>query len=158
MQMAPLASDIAFVIADSPYSSLRDIALYRGQVQFGAWTRIFIPGALLAASAWAKFNAYDASPQAAVKDLKTPILLVHSTTDEFTPYTQSEAIYANSNQTQAVLFLTRWGAPHGRSYTVNRAEYTQLIDKFLEQKAPGFGARRVTASSKMVSSQKNDKP
>ncbi len=148
LQMAALAPDVAFVIADSAYSSLEDIARYQGQVLFGDWTRFVIPGALAVASVRAGFNAWAASPMTAVKGLNTPILLVHSTTDHFTPYQHSERIYAQSNQAQTMLYLSRWGAPHGRSNAVNPREYTQRIDEFLAAKAPTFGTprRQLTAN------------
>jgi len=37
LQMVALAPDLAFVIADSSYSTLEDIARYQGQVLFGDW-------------------------------------------------------------------------------------------------------------------------
>ena len=41
--------DLAFVIADSSYSSLGDIASVPADNQFGWWALVFVPGALLIA-------------------------------------------------------------------------------------------------------------
>jgi uncharacterized protein len=141
LQAASSRPDVAFVIADASFSSLRDIATVQAGQMFGAWAQAFVPGALFIAGLRAGFDPGQASPADAVRGLTTPVLLIHSTTDEFTPYEHSEAIFANSNQSHTRLILTRWGAPHAMSYPTNPVAYTRIVDDFLATFAPDFGSR-----------------
>lgn len=144
IQAAAAKPGLAFVVADASYSSLEDIATVQAEAQFGAWARVFVPGAL-AISGWrAGFDPADASPATAVRGLKTPLLLIHSTTDEFTPSSQSRTIYANADPATTRLDLTTWGAPHGASYFGDPVAYTRTVDDFLDTLVPGFGATPAT--------------
>ena len=81
-----------------------------------------------------------------MRGLETPVLLIHSTSDEFTPYQQSEKIYARSDHAHTVLALTRWGAPHGESYLTDPLAYTRIVDNFLAKYVPNFGSRQAAAT------------
>ena len=146
LQAAAVRPDLAFVVADASYSSLLDIGSFQAGHLFGAWAKVFVPGALVISGLRGGFNPGDASPEKAVRGLATPVLLIHSTTDEFTPSVQSEAIFANSDQTHTVLRLTKWGAAHGESYTTNPVAYTRYVDEFLTKFAPEFGTRQTPAA------------
>ena len=146
LQAAAVRPDLAFVVADAPYSSLVDIASFQAGQMFGAWAKAFVPGALFIAGLRARFNPLKASPQDAVRGLVTPVLLVHSTTDNFTPSVQSESIFARSDHAHTVLVLTKWGAPHGASYMTDVVAYTRLVDEFLAKFVPAFGERKVPAN------------
>jgi dipeptidyl aminopeptidase/acylaminoacyl peptidase len=142
LQAAAVRPGVAFVVADASYSSLIDIARVQATQQYGNWARIFLPGALLFTARLGKFDPAAASPERAVEGLTTPVLLVHSITDEFTPYQHSEAIYAASDHRHTELELTNWDAPHAESYVANPAAYTAIVDRFLANHAPGFGNPR----------------
>lgn len=141
LQAAAARQDLAFVIADASFSSLPDIASVQAQKRFGAWARIFVPGALLVSRLRASFDPSQASPEDAVRGLTTPVLLITSTTDGFTPYQQSEAIYSNSNPAHTRLVVTKWGAPHSMSYPTDPAAYRRIVDDFLQTFVPDFGGR-----------------
>ncbi|KAA0024112.1 alpha/beta hydrolase [Antrihabitans cavernicola] len=141
IQAAADIPDLAFVLADSSYSSLGDIARAQGKQQFGSWTKIFVPGALLVAGIRGGFDARGVAPDDAIRDVKEPTLLIHSRQDEFTPVEQSEEIYANSDHSHTELVIPDWVAPHAFSYTKNNAGYTAILDGFLAKYAPDFGAR-----------------
>ena len=98
LQAAAVRPGLAFVIADASYSSMSEIASAQADTQFGAWANIFVPGALFISGLRGGFDPAQAAPKDAVRGLTTPVLLVHSTTDEFTPSQHSEAIFANSDQ------------------------------------------------------------
>ncbi len=141
LQAAAVRPGLAFVIADASYSSMADIASIQGERLIGALAKLILPGALTVAGLRAGFDAGQASPKDAVQGLRTPVLLVHSSTDEFTPSDQSEAIFANSDQAHTRLVLTRYGAPHGESYWVDPPAYKAFVDDFLATFVPGFGSR-----------------
>lgn len=71
--------DLAFVIADSPFSSLRAIVTDQGAQMMGSWTAVFVPSALFWSGIRADFYPSDVSPENAVAHTTTPILLIHGT-------------------------------------------------------------------------------
>ena len=82
--------DVAFVVADSSFSSLADIARVQATEQYGSWAKIFVPGALFVSSLRGGFDAHDPSPAAAIRKVRCPVLLIHSRQDGFTPVEHSE--------------------------------------------------------------------
>ncbi len=141
IQAAPEVTDLAFVIADSSFSSLADIASVQGERQFGSWISVFVPGALFVAGLRAGFDPGDVAPATAIAGIEAPVLLVHSRTDGYTPVEHSELIFENADQRQTRLVIPDWDAPHARSYEVEPEAYTAIVDDFLDDFAPSFGAR-----------------
>jgi hypothetical protein len=142
IQAAAKVPGIAFVIADSSYSSLTDIANVQAGHQFGAWAKAFVPGALLIAGRRAGFDPGNASPVAAIRHVKAPVLLIHSRQDGFTPYQHSEKIYAASNKARTRLVIPAWSAPHAESFRTNPAGYTKIVDRFIAEFKLPVGPRR----------------
>jgi len=142
IQAAPDLPEIAFAIADSSFSSLTDIASVQGERQIGPWISVFIPGALLVAGLRAGFDPATAEPAAAISEVRAPVLLMHSRTDGYTPVGHSEAIFGNSDHDRTRLIIPDWEAPHARSYEMDPVAYTAIVDQFLDDFAPGFGAPR----------------
>jgi dipeptidyl aminopeptidase/acylaminoacyl peptidase len=141
LQTAAARPGLAFVIADASFSSLPDIAAVQADRQIGVWARVFMPGALAVAGWRAGFDPSEASPETAIRGLEAPVLLVHSTTDAFTPVEQSEAIFAAADPARTRLIRTRYGAPHGESFWTAPIEYTGYVDAFLDDFVPDFGSR-----------------
>ena len=132
---------MAFVVADSSFSSLGDIARVQAEEQYGSWAKVFVPGALFVSSLRGGFDARDPAPVDAIGKVRAPVLLVHSRQDGFTPVSHSERIYAASDKARTRLVIPDWEATHAHSYTRNRVAYTALVDRFLAEFAPGFGVR-----------------
>ncbi|MBE2221403.1 MAG: alpha/beta fold hydrolase [Anaerolineae bacterium] len=139
LQMVPLLPDVAFVLADSPYQDLETIVAYQGVAQFGSWVKLFLPGGFAVAELRADFEKEAVSPKNAVADVDTPILITHSQTDTFTPVSNSEAIYANSNHETTWLEITDWGSPHAQSILDRPDAYKLMVAEFLATFAPDFG-------------------
>ena len=133
------------MIADASYSSLADIARVQAGALFGNWAKAFVPGALFWARYRADFDPSEAAPAEAIEDVTIPTLLVQSTTDDFTPYEQTDEIYANSNHDHTVYELTTSGALHASSYVTDPITYTEFVDQFLATYVPDFGAPRPPA-------------
>jgi pimeloyl-ACP methyl ester carboxylesterase len=134
-------SDVAFVIADSSFSSLADIARVQAEEQFGSWAKLFVPGALFVSSLRGGFDARDPAPVDAIEKVRAPVLLVHSRQDGFTPVSHSERIYAASDKARTRLVIPDWEAKHAHSFTQNPVAYTAVVDSFLSRFAPNFGVR-----------------
>ena len=140
LQLAPLIPEAPFVLADSSYSSISAIIDHRATELLGpALGGVLTPGALWIAGLRAGFDPADVSPETAIAEAQMPILLIHSRTDDFTPYTHSEAIFANSDQSRTVLHVNDWGSPHASDISTDFAAYQALVDAFLDQYAPDFG-------------------
>lgn len=133
--------DVAFVVADSSYSSLGDIVRAQVGEQVGWWAKPFVPGALLVSAIRARFDGTRPAPASAIEHVRSPVLLIHSRQDAFTPVEHSEWIYANSDRTRTRLVIPEWPAPHAHSFTENPGGYTAVVDRFLDELAPGFGER-----------------
>ena len=133
--------DVAFVVADLSFSSLGDIARVQAEEQYGAWAKVFVPGALLVSSLRGGFDARDPAPADSIRDVRSPVLLIHSRQDGFTPVEHSETIYAHSDRSATRLVIPSWPAQHAHSYTENPVGYTAIVDGFLNEYAPNFGGR-----------------
>jgi uncharacterized protein len=142
IQAAAEVPGIAFVVADSSYSSLADIARVQAGKQFGSWARIFVPGALKLAGIRAGFDPEKASPASEIRHVEAPVLLIHSRQDAFTPYQHSQTIFAASDEARTRLVIPSWPAPHAESYPKRPAAYIEIVDSFLRRYDPTFGVRR----------------
>lgn len=137
--MQRLVPDVAFVLADSAYARLIEILRYQSRLCYGLLGRLLLPGAVGIMEWWADMRIEDVSPTDWVIGHKTPIFLIQSSQDSFTPPFHVEAIYANSDHARAVLHLTDWGAPNGLSIFTDYPAYKQLFDELLAQQLPDFG-------------------
>ncbi|MGI9112346.1 MAG: alpha/beta hydrolase [Gaiellaceae bacterium] len=143
IQAAAELPELAFVVSDSSFSSLGDIARVQAEEQFGAWAKVFVPGALLVSGLRAGFDARDAAPADAIRDVLAPVLLVHSRQDGFTPVGHSELIYKRAERARTRLVIPAWKAVHARSYTEAPVAYTLVVGRFLaELVAESGGTRR----------------
>ena len=133
--------DVAFVVADSSFSSLGDIARVQAEKQYGSWATIFVPGALLVSAIRAGFDGTRPAPASSIEEVRSPVLLVHSRQDAFTPVEHSETIFEHSDRSRTRLVIPAWEAEHAHSYTENPDGYTDVVDRFLADFAPGFGGR-----------------
>lgn len=140
LQLAPMIPDAAFILADSSYQSLPAIVSVQAVPLIGETLgRFMVPGALAISGLRAGFNPWAVSPEESVAEANMPILLIHSRTDGFTPWTHSQAIYKNSNKGRAVLHVNAWGSAHGGDIGTDFAAYDQLFDAFLVEHVPDFG-------------------
>lgn len=139
LQMLPLVDDVAFVLSDSPYQDLRTIVEHQSTAQFGSVVKPFVPGAFLVSELRADFDADDVSAMDGIAETDVPVFLTHSLQDEFTPSTNSDAIFANSDPAITDYLLTDWGASHAASIIVDYDLYKQNVDQFLATYVPDFG-------------------
>jgi len=140
LQAAALDNDLAFVIADSPFKDMESILYERAAPLYGkVFTGLFFPAAVQL-SAWrADYDPGSASPLLAARDIRSPVLIIHSKQDEFIDSTHSEAIFAGIGQDRGALCLTDWGAPHVGSFATDPVTYKECVDDFFERYVPEFG-------------------
>ena len=141
LQAGPSAPELAFIAADSAYRDLETVIIQQAARQFGAWTRLFKPGALGIAGLRANFAPSQVSPMLAAPQIAAPVFLSHSATDEYTLPHHSLDIAAQLPAALCQrLHLTDWGAKHGSSIDDDFAAYQAQFDEFLSACAPGFGS------------------
>lgn len=140
LQLAPLAPDLAFIAADSPYEDLNTIIGEQAVQRFGSWTQLFVPGALALSGLRADFAPSEVSPIDVAPEIDDPVFISHSATDAYTPAHNSEDINAELPAALCHRFhLTDWGSEHGQSIDDNFAAYQAQFDEFLTACAPDFG-------------------
>ncbi|MCA9836782.1 MAG: alpha/beta hydrolase [Trueperaceae bacterium] len=130
--------NLAFVIADSSYESLKAIVYEQGEKQYGKLIKVFIPGAFLLSELRARFDVSKVSPLDSVERVRVPLLLQHALEDDYTPAEHSKHLFANSDKSQTMLYLSDWGAGHAEAINTNPQAYTRVVDEFLAAYAPEF--------------------
>ena len=138
--MLPILPDLAFVVANSPYSSMRDIATYQGVVQFGDIVLPFADAAILISEARARFDEDDAAPVRSVVGTRTPALLLHEAGDDYIPVAQARAIDAADPDDGVVYVEIDAGGGHATMFSDDRDGYRAIVDDFLAEYAPDFGS------------------
>lgn len=126
---AGVPANVRGVIADSPYSSPKEILMHTIR---GRHLPAHLTFGLLVYGAWlyGGINLLDqtANVAHAARAAKVPILLIHGEDDRFVPCEMGRAIAA-ANPTW-IEFHTFPDAGHGLSFLVDRERYSQLIRSF----------------------------
>jgi hypothetical protein len=122
--------DFLFVIADSSYKDMESILTKRARELYGLFVEIFIPMAFQISEIRANFTAEEVSPLKYAQGIKSPTLLLHSTSDELTPFSHSEDILQNIGTEKKLLVPMSWGSLHGQAMNDNRTEYEKCLDQF----------------------------
>ena len=125
-----LPSNVACIIADSPYSSPAAIIekVCRDMHYPVALSRPFIH---LGASLFGRFRLNSASAKDAVTHSQIPLLLIHGEDDRLVPCSMSHEIAVCSNAPAAV--ETFPGAGHGLCYLTDPLRYEKVIYDFLKR-------------------------
>ncbi len=139
LQMLAQQSDIAWLIADSPFASMSGILNYQAREQFGDAIGVMIPAAFFMVEQRAGFSVGDVSAVDSIAGMDVPLLLIHSNTDDFVPMDNSQQIYDAANPDTTRLVFTGWGSEHTQSYYDNKEAYSNIVRSFLEEFAPDFG-------------------
>ena len=123
-----LPKNVKAVIADSPFSSPREI-IQKVCKDMGYPPKLAMPFLRLGARLFGKFTL-DGSATEAVKNARVPILIIHGEADRFVPCEMSKAIY-NANP-EKITLATFPEAGHGLSYIKDNARYAETVRTFLE--------------------------
>ncbi len=123
---------IKAIVGDSPYATLEGIV---GRQYF------FLPGptkwplvALTKLYAWLLLglNVSDAAPAEAVKQLETPLLVIHGDADSQIPVEHAHQIQAHANPETTDVWIIK-GADHGMAHALAGPEYEVRITRFFEE-------------------------
>lgn len=124
-----LPGQVKGVIADCPFDSPeRIIAKVCRDMKLPP--ALFLPFIRLGARVFGGFRLRGANAAEAVKNAKTPILILHGEDDRFVPCEMSAEIQqANPDLVRRYTFP---GAGHGLSYVVDAQRYERLTKEFIE--------------------------
>jgi fermentation-respiration switch protein FrsA (DUF1100 family) len=119
-----------FYIADCPFSNFEDQIKHQLKhvVPLPSWTvfplgRTFIK---LRDGYWTN----EVSPIDYMKNIRKPVLFIHSENDSFIPASMTAELYA-AKEGPKQLYIAKKGA-HAQSYNENPREYEDQIDQFLK--------------------------
>ena len=121
-----LPNNVKFIIADSPFSSPKDI-IKKVIKDMKLPANLLYPFVYLGARIFGNFNPNETNAIEAVKKSRIPILIFHGKDDNFVPYEMSQKIYENISSKKDILLTPK--ADHGMSYMVNKdAYYKKMLD------------------------------
>ncbi len=130
MSNMDLPDNVACIIADSPYSSPREI-IKKVCEDMKLPPKIAMPFIKLGGIIFGRFNIDECSPVESVKNSKKPILIIHGEEDLFVPCQMSKTIFDNcTSEKQHIVFK---GAGHGLSYLVSPLEYEKASIEFINK-------------------------
>jgi alpha-beta hydrolase superfamily lysophospholipase len=137
LQSLPEERRICSAVADSPFSSFREIGIYRSGLIFGANT--YVPQLVVSAGfAYASLRYgldFDrVSPEDAIARAKIPILLIHGTEDRSIPSSESETIFHRRSEHTELWQVPRVG--HIGSYKAHPAEYETRVINWFRKSVP----------------------
>lgn len=117
IELATRHPDAGALIVEGSFTSMRAMVDYRYEV-----FRVFPVDLLL----HQQFNSI-----AKVGKLQMPVLFIHGTSDDVTPYSMSQQLFAAANEPKQ-LFLVP-GADHNNVATISGDPYIKTVRRFIEQ-------------------------
>ncbi|PLT34796.1 alpha/beta hydrolase [Bacillus sp. V5-8f] len=120
-----------FYVADCPFSDFEAQIKHqlKREVPLPAWMVLPIGAAFVKLRGG--FRVKDISPISFIKNIKKPVLFIHSELDDFIPASMTEELYKEKEGPKQ-LFIAANGA-HAHSYNENSQEYEKVIDSFLNK-------------------------
>ncbi len=140
LQSAAVEPRIDAVVAESPFSSLREVSYDYAGLHFSPLLgeTLFRPASITAMAAFAKvgtFNPDDVSPEKAVAARPFAVLLICGTRDHTIPCRHAERIYAAARGHKELWVVK--GAQHAAALGTAPAEYEERIIRFFGRMGSG---------------------
>lgn len=124
----PLPENVVAVIADSGYTSPRDIIRkVLADMSCPVWA--VYPFIRLGARIFGGFDLEESGAVTSLASCRIPVLLIHGEDDRFVPCRMSRENYAACASEKTLLTVP--GAGHGLSYIVDREAYERAVRGFL---------------------------
>lgn len=124
-----LPENVFAIVSDCPYSSPKDI-IKKEIADMKLSPKIFYPLLCLAGRIYGKFSLKNVDVVQAVKNSKTPILLMHGEKDTRVPANMSEKIALSNPLVERHVFPN---AEHGMSYMSDEKRYLKIVKEFVER-------------------------
>ena len=130
LKASETGKQVGFIIADSPFQNWYSAIFERAERDYGTWTKLVSTGIMEIVNWRTGVDYRAASPLVATKQIKVPILLIHSKMDNSTDSIQSVNIAKHLNAKSVFHHLT-WGGDHTLDVVVNQARFKTLVTDFL---------------------------
>ncbi|MBM7584438.1 fermentation-respiration switch protein FrsA (DUF1100 family) [Bacillus pakistanensis] len=120
-----------FYVADCPFSDFGEQLAYRMKAEIKMPAKWLLPLANASLKIRQGFTLKDISPISVIKNIKKPVLFIHSEKDDFILPSMTKELF-DQKQGEKELFMAINGA-HAQSYNENPEEYEEVIDGFLDR-------------------------
>jgi Dipeptidyl aminopeptidases/acylaminoacyl-peptidases len=121
--------NVKFVVADSSYSSLKDLVRY--QLTLYHLPRLIMPTCSLLLKIFHGYFLKDVDVVKDVKDCSLPVLLIHGDNDTFIPKDEAMKLHQAIKNSELRLYE---GCDHTQSVIKHNDEYSQMISDFLSRR------------------------
>ncbi len=136
LEVLDIRDDLAFIVADSPFSSMRDIVSETADDTLGFVEPIVRPLAFFLIERRAGIEIGKVDAAAAVVGKTTPILVMHTAGDTIVPVEHSADVAAANPAIER--HVIEADGIHVTAYRLRTAEYTTAVHDFLDRVAPQF--------------------
>ncbi|MCH1624840.1 alpha/beta hydrolase [Fredinandcohnia sp. SECRCQ15] len=120
-----------FYITDCPFSDFEAQLRYRLKVEFKLPSLLVMPFANSFLKLRDGYTIKDVSPLSVIKNIKNPVLFIHSAEDDYILPEMTKELY-DMKEGPKKLFIAERGR-HAYSYAENKDEYEYVIKEFLSQ-------------------------
>jgi len=128
--------DLAFIVADSPYSSMAGIVSASAGDTLSLLEPVFRPLAFFLIERRAGIEIGKVDPADAVVGKSTPILVMHTAGDTIVPVDHSERVAAANPAIERHVIDA--DGLHIHAYRLRTAEYTTIVHDFIARTVPDF--------------------
>ncbi len=123
---------IKAIVAESPYATLSDLI----EGQFGFLPALIRPPLANLTALYARLllgvRVSEGAPVEAVRDLKTPLLIIHGETDSQIPVRHAHRIAASADPATTEIWIVP-NADHGMPHALQPKEYEERVLNFFER-------------------------
>lgn len=131
LQYAAINKYVKFIIADCPYSDMRQLMKHHFNKLNHTSSFPFIYTTDIRLRRLAKFSMKDVSPINSIKDKEIPVLFIHGSKDNFVPTHMSQDMYEAKKGYKKILIVEE--AVHANAYGTNKELYEKEVHNFLEE-------------------------
>lgn len=139
LQAGTMDEKVAFIVADSPFQDWYSAVFERAIRMYGDKIEWISSGVMAMVSYRSGVDYKTASALKAAPNIKIPVLLIHSKTDEQTASSQSINISKQLPKGKYVFHHNEWGGGHTQDVIINPEGYADLVADFLEEFGLEFG-------------------
>ena len=129
LEMQHQEDNLAFVIADSPFASLRELMAFKCRQMHVL--PLVLPFSDLFLHLLHRYRMQDVEPKEAFASSTVPLLLFQGDADTMIPVSQSQELYRIRMQNTLLHLFP--GVEHTLSYQTYPKEYDQVVEQFMKQ-------------------------
>jgi fermentation-respiration switch protein FrsA (DUF1100 family) len=131
LQHGAIDPRVSFIVSDSAWSSLPDLLRYHLKKDYHLPEFPFLPLGNFLATVLTGMSFDTSMPISDMKEIQTPVFLIHGTKDTFIPPEMSRSLYNAKIYGIRKLYLSK-DAQHGEAFTTHPLEYDQKLGEFLD--------------------------